>query len=85
MKKKIYHKADPLLSISNPVISMPYHVAWGKSNGVVGIVRSIDEVNKTVILESPKTRIKWNYPVKWSDLRHTRKMQQKIEFGLVNQ
>ncbi len=79
MNRKIYSKSDPLLPVTSPVLNTKYHVAWGTSNGVVGRCVSIDFVNYTVKMRSPKTGIMWIKPVKWSDLRHLRKEQQKIE------
>ncbi len=79
MNPRVYSKSDALLPVEKPALHNLYHVAWGNSNGVVGRCVSIDEENKTVILRSPKTRIDWKNPVKWSDLRHTRKMQLLIE------
>lgn len=77
--KVLYNKKIPLIGVDIPELNTRYHVAWGKSNGVVGICISINEANKTVILKSPSTGIKWVNPVKWSDLRHTRSNQYKIE------
>ncbi len=74
-----FKKSDPLLPVEKPVTGHRYHVAWGRSHGVVGVCRSVDEASKTVILKNPKTKTKWANPVKWSDLRHTRKMQLKIK------
>lgn len=74
-----FKKGAPLLSlIDPPKVGQSYHVAWGRSNGVVGRILSVDEINKTAIICSPKTRITWKNPVKWSDLRHLRKTQAKI-------
>lgn len=84
MNRKIYSKSEPLLPVDHPEMYSSYHVAWGKSNGVVGIVKHINEVDKTVILYSPATHKEWKNPVKWSDLRHTRKMQQIIESNKNN-
>ena len=70
---------EPLMKlISPPGIGTKYHVSWGKSNGVVGKCVSVDEVNKTVIMKSPKTGIHWKSPVKWDDLRYLRKQQALI-------
>lgn len=77
--RKIYSGSDPLLPVDVPVELGMYHVEWGKNNGVVGRVISINHENKTVRLESPKTRKQWNCEVKWAELRHTRRAQQKIE------
>ncbi len=76
---KIYSKNDPLLPVDMPVVNGKYHVSWGNSHGVVGICVSIDEVNKTVVLRTPKTRKLFKYPVKWNELRHIRRKQAKIE------
>lgn len=78
-KRKIYKKSDPLLPVEIPAQWALYHVQWGYKNSVVGKVRSIDYENKTVIMETMSTRMMWKFPVKWSDLRHTRKAQQNIE------
>lgn len=72
------HKNDPLMAVDVPTFGTLYHVAWGWSRGIVGRCISIDKVNKTVILRSPKTKRDWANPVKWSDLRHTRTNAYKI-------
>lgn len=77
--RKIYSKNTPLLPVDYPAIGGRYHVAWGKNHGVVGVCIGIDQQNKTVTLRSPKTRRTWNCQVKFSDLRHTRRKQFKIE------
>jgi hypothetical protein len=71
----------PLLSVDSPKLLELYHVSWA-SNGVVGRCISIDETNKTVILRRPKSKTSFANPVKWSDLRYTRKKQFKIENNL---
>lgn len=77
---KLYSKSDPLLPVEDkPILYEKYHVSWANNNGVVGRVKSINEINKTVIMESPKTNVEWKNPVKWSDLRHLRKTQYKLE------
>jgi len=75
----------PLIEVLTPRIQEKYHVAWAHSRGVVGICISIDEVNKTVMLKSPKTKIVWNKPVLIKDLRHTRENQNKIRLKLREQ
>jgi len=79
MNRKIYSKSDPLLPVDLPILNTKYHVAWGNSNGVVGKVVAIDFVGKKVTMISPKSGLHWKSPVKWEDLRHLRKTQQKIE------
>jgi hypothetical protein len=74
-----YPKHVPLIAVDKPVVMQKYHVSWGDSRGVVGICIEVNEVNKTVIMKSPKTKVIWKYPVKWSDLRHLRKQQYNIE------
>jgi hypothetical protein len=61
-----------------PLVDNKYHVSWGTSNGVVGVVVSIDTVNKTVVMKSPRTHIHWKNPVKWSDLRYIRREEHKL-------
>ena len=61
-----------------PNINRKYHVCWA-SNGVVGVCKSIDIINKTVILISPKTKKPFKNPVKWEDLRHIRNYQLNIK------
>jgi hypothetical protein len=80
MKKVRYDKSVPLLSlIAPPCMYAKYHVCWGTSHGVVGKVIGVDIVNKTVMMESPSSGVKWKNPVKWSDLRHLRSTQTKIQ------
>jgi hypothetical protein len=82
MKIRVYTKNDPLIPLkSEPKEGANYHVVWGRSHGVLGKVKSIDYENRTVVMISPRTKIQWKNPVKWSDLRHTRKIQYKIEHG----
>ena len=82
--RKIYSKDIPLLPLIEPPLRyMKYHVAWGKSNGVVGKVVEVNTIDKTVIMESPSTGTKWQNPVKWSDLRHLRKTQTNIELSTL--
>jgi len=78
--RKIYSKSEPLLPVQGiPEMYQKYHVSWGKSNGVVGYVVHINEQDKTVIMRSPATGIDWKNPVKWTDLRYLRKVQQQLE------
>lgn len=79
-----YSKKVPLIAVDGvPVIGSRYHVAWGYSRGVVGVCVSVDEGNKTVQLRTPKTKQLFRFPTKWSDLRHTRKEQYKIENKII--
>lgn len=72
-----YRMTGALIPVQKPKIGCHYHVAWGKSHGVVGVCCEVNEQAKTVKLKSPKTKIVWNCSVNWSDLRHTRKNQIK--------
>ncbi len=77
--KRFFKKSDPLLPLTEPpFLYGKYHVAWGKSNGVVGKVISVNEINKTVIMCSPSTGKEWKNPVRFSDLRHLRRTQVNI-------
>lgn len=69
----------PLMPVDRPRFLELYHVSWAYSKGVVGRCVAINENNKTVTLRSPKTKIDWKIPVKWSDLRYTRKAEFKIK------
>lgn len=75
--KKRFDKSVPYLAVGVPKLHNLYHVKWGYARGVVGRCVAIDAKNKTVTLRSPKTKIDWANPVKWSDLLHTRKIQSK--------
>lgn len=77
--KKRYSKNTDLLPVTEPHLYELYHVAWAFSRGVVGRCIAIDDKNKTVILRKPKVKENFKNPVKWADLRYTRKMQDKIE------
>ncbi len=66
-----------MATVENPQLGTKYHVIWAYSRGVVGRVVSINEEKRTVRMVSPKTKIKWNCDVSFSDLRHTRKNQSK--------
>jgi primosomal protein N' len=59
-----------------PKVGMRVHVSWG-ARAVVGVVISVNEEDKTVILQSPRTKVIWKYPVKWSQLLHTIKQDIK--------
>jgi hypothetical protein len=71
-----YNDGGELLPVAIPRVGVLYHVSWA-SRGVVGKCMSIDENNKTVILRRPKSKTNFANPVKWSDLRHTRRNQSK--------
>lgn len=72
-----YIVTGDLIPVKEPKVGMKYHVAWGYSNGVVGVCISVDSENKTVKLRTPKTKKEFKNPVKWEDLRHTRRNQIK--------
>lgn len=72
-----FPKNVPLIPVNKPIVGQHYHVAWGFSRGIIGVCVEINEINKTVILQTPKTRVRFANPVKWADLRHTRKNQVK--------
>lgn len=72
-------KGEPFVPVVAPKVSELYHVTWGYGKGVVGRCISVNEVNKTVIMRSPKSKIVWKNPVKWSDLMHTRKQAFKLK------
>lgn len=73
-----FKKNVPLIKVDEPKIGQHYHVSWAYSRGVIGVCFEIDEKNKTVRLRNPKTKAEWQLPVKWDDLRHTRKAQAKM-------
>lgn len=81
--KKRYKKKDELLPVDKPELNRLYHVSWGYSRGIVGKVISIDENAQTVEMITPKTKKLFKYPVKWSELRHTRRTQSKIESNII--
>lgn len=62
--------------VEKPTVGKLYHVLWG-SNGMVGRCMSINWEEETVVLRSPKTKKVWKNPIKFSDLRHTRRNAQK--------
>lgn len=66
-----------LIPVKEPRVGANYHVAWAHSNGIVGVCISVDAENKTVKLRTPKTKKEFKNPVKWEDLRHTRRNQIK--------
>lgn len=74
MKHRV-KKSDPLIAVIKPRIGQLYHTSWGFSHGVVGKCVSISEQEKIVVLMTPKTNKAFKYPVKWEQLRHTRKNQ----------
>jgi hypothetical protein len=76
--KKRYSKQAPLIPVEHPKVHCLYHVVWA-SRGVIGRCISVDHENQTVMLRSPKSKTDWKTPVKFSDLRHTRSAQTKIE------
>lgn len=73
--KKRHNKEEQLIAVTTPQVHQLYHVAWAYSRGVVGRCISVDEKNKTVILRKPKAKENFKNPVRWQDLRHTRKNQ----------
>jgi len=76
--KHRFKSTTALLPVETPKVGDLYHVSWSHSRGVVGRCISVNEENKTVILRKPKTKEPFKYPVRWSELRHTRKEQVKI-------
>lgn len=70
-----YIVTGELMPVKEPKVGVKYHVAWGKSNGVVGVCITVDAENKTVKLRTPKTKREFKCDVKWADLRHTRRNQ----------
>ena len=82
-KKWMSNKAGTrfLKVTGEPMIGKGYHVYWAHSNGVLGRCVSIDRENKTVSLKAPRSGFMFKEPVKWEDLRHTRKQQFRIENG----
>lgn len=70
--------SKPLLEVEGtPEIGKIYHVSWA-SNAVKGKCMSIDPNTRTVILMRPKTKTYFKYPVRWEELRHLRKEENKI-------
>jgi len=68
---------EPLTALTgSPVVGKKYHVNWA-SRGVVGICVDINSVDRTVTLMRPEKRTLFLRPVKWEELRHTRKEQFK--------
>ena len=75
-----YRKEIPLLKVEGvPVVGKLYHVSWGYSHGIVGRCIAVSEQFQEVKLQTPKTKKSFAKPVKWSDLRHTRAEQFRIE------
>jgi hypothetical protein len=72
--KRRYKSRDTLLPVAIPKLGVLYHVSWAP-RGVVGKCVSIDQYNKTVSLRRPISNTNFANPVKWSDLRHTRRNQ----------
>lgn len=72
--KKRYKQNIELLPVATPKIGVNYHVSWA-SRGVVGKCVEVDEATNTVLLVGPVTKVPFKKPVKWSELRHTRKYQ----------
>lgn len=78
-QKKRKHKIIPLVPVvGTPQVSRKYHVAWGYHHGVVGRCISVNEVEKTVLLRTPKTKTLFKNPVKWEDLRYIRSNEPPI-------
>lgn len=71
--KKRKRQIIPLVPlIGPPEVGRKYHVSWGHHNGVVGKCIEVMQETKTVILQTPKTKLLFKYPVKWSELRYIR-------------
>lgn len=68
---------EHFIPVIKPLVGQLYHVSWGYSRGIVGRCSGVDEKEKTVILVTPKTKKQFQKPVRWEDLRHTRKNQLK--------
>jgi hypothetical protein len=63
------------LPVTQPRLNEKYHVTWANSKGMVGECWQLDDRNKRCYLRSPKSGVKWKYPVPYSQLRHIRKNQ----------
>lgn len=63
------------MKVETPKVGELYHLSWAFSRGVVGRCIAVNEEAKTVTLRAPKTKIEFKCPVKWEDLRYTRKEQ----------
>jgi len=61
-----------------PQLAETYHVTWGRK-GVMGICTAIYEEKQLVQLRRPKARHAFKYLVPWSDLRYTRKQEQRLK------
>lgn len=72
MKKRKRKRIQLVPLIDNPKVGRKYHVSWGYNNGVVGKCIQVIPENKTVILQTPKTKKIFVNPVNWSDLRYIR-------------
>lgn len=82
MKYYTAKQGEPFLHlIGKPVVGMKYHITWGLTKGVVGKCYQIND-DDTVLLRTPKTAKPFKYPVKYSELLHTRAQQYRIEANL---
>lgn len=73
MTKNRKRPGIPLVPLAGaPEVGRKYHVSWGYHNGVVGKCISVNEADKTVILQTPKTKVLFKNPVRFEDLRYIR-------------
>lgn len=70
---KSYNKEDSLLKVENPIIGKAYHLAWAYN----GCIWNLKEINGENIVMQAKVSKKIVH-AKLSDLRHTRKQQEKL-------
>jgi len=74
--KKRKRKGIPLVPVvGTPAVGRKYHVSWGLSHGVVGKCVKVIPEDQTVILMTPKTKVLFKYPVKWTELLYIRSNQ----------
>lgn len=84
--KRRHRKVIPLVPVIGlPEVGRKYHVAWGYHHGVVGKCISVDESAKTVILQTPKTKVLFKNPVRFEDLRYIRSNEPNPNGQQVNQ
>jgi hypothetical protein len=75
MEKKIFDKDTPLIEVAQPKINEKYHLAWAWHGCVWKLIELKD--NGTCVMQTPTT--KKTIVANVSDLRHLRKVQQRLE------
>jgi hypothetical protein len=63
--------------INAPVVGVTYHVSWPNFPNLRGICTAVDSDRQIVVMKNPRSHAIWAAPVKWSDLRLSKRQLAK--------